>query len=626
MARYTAQGGWTLRALSKMAETFFLSYLWTQYVAVYVLVPFFLTGVIAGEREQKTLDLLFTTQLGNREIVFGKLGSRVVMMIMLILSGVPIVAITMLFGGVNAHTFVYALISTMLALLYTSSMAIYFSTTTKTTLGALVRTYWWLLCWILILPLVLGFCMELLIHYAGGMTGATNYAYRLSWQEGFLVTIALLNPVAPFVLSSDSYLVGQLQRLLGPWYFFYMLIIPTLWSILMITLAIWNVRKEPATHRFVVNLRKVLSTIVGWLVLKPLTSRLLKILPRSKPDRWLWFPVKNPFWQRARRAWVYDREQHLQRAQLGGWILAILILVLLASLESGFFRDRESGVFFVMWIWMGMTVITCVIAGTCLATDRRRGFFEFVLVTPLEHWEVILGTFLACWRHVKKLYMLLIVMTVFFVLTGKVHLFQALLSLLVGTLLLMLMMLQGIVCSLSARSVATALIAAFAWPAVVMILTPMFYPVFRSGGGPLLWILCLILLPASWLLSCWRKNAFTVAFLQISLHMSLVSLATFYLGIYDNYGEVTILSVHPGFMTLNPMIDVQYGPAVRYGPIWSAVVILYCTAVLINMVWLLWWCCRHYEVLSGRQEKVQKRVRNPVSAVSLQAVPLPGAG
>ena len=165
---YTGRGGMTTASMAKMAENFFLSYLWVQYLTVFLFVPFFLTGVISGEREQKTLDLLFTTQLTNKEIIFGKLGSRVVSMLMLIISGIPIVAITMLFGGVNVKVFVQSMAATLLLVLYVSAFAIYFSTTTKTTIGALVRTYWWLLCWLIIVPMLLGLLAQIMMFYGGG--------------------------------------------------------------------------------------------------------------------------------------------------------------------------------------------------------------------------------------------------------------------------------------------------------------------------------------------------------------------------------------------------------------------------------------------------------------------------
>lgn len=603
--RYMNRGGVTLQTLSKMAEVFFLSYLWVQYLLVYLFVPFFLTGVIAGEREHKTLELLFTTQLGNREIIFGKLGSRVVSMMMLILSGVPIVAITMLFGGVNPQVFLYALLSTMLAVLYTSSMAIYFSTTTKTTMGALVRTYWWMICWILIVPMIAGMTIELLVH--SGLISQNNMTTVMWLQEGAVMVLTLLNPVAPFVVSVIDFFGVQLRSALGTWYFFYLLIAPMLWSFLLIFLAIRNVRREPGPRRGTIALRKIINWLVGLITLRPITSRLLAKLPKSKDDRWLWFPVVNPLWQRARRAWVYDREQHLQRAQVGGWLLVILSMVLAISLDKGFLTYREGAMFFMSWIWLGVAVAACMVSGTSIINDRRRGFFEFVLVTPLFHWEVIQGTFQSCWRHIKKIYLLVLATMIFFVVTGSVNPGMGLLSVLIGTLNLMLIILNGIICSLVARSMAGALIATFAFPAITLIGPPMMSTLFRVDAAGAMIVLCLIFLPISWILTVWRKNVFTVCFFFLMMHFGILTLFTWWLTHDRNDHDLPLMAIHPGIQTFEPLMDSRYSTSSRFAHVWSTVVVLYGAGLLVNMVWLCWWTCRHYEVLSGRKQVERSR-------------------
>ncbi len=601
--RYTVRG-LTVNSLSKMAETFFLSYLWVQYITVFLFVPFFLTGVISGEREQKTLDLLFTTQLTNREIIFGKLGSRVVSMLMLIFSGVPIVAITMLFGGVNVTVFLYGMLATLLAVLYASAFAIYFSTTTKTTLGAIVRTYWWMMCWLFIVPLVLSLGVELILAY--GMQSGMSMQTRQWWQQAWLLLISLMNPLAPFVSSVVDELSRRLMIDLGSWYFFYLLILPALWSLLLIFLAIRHVRRDPGPRKFAIGMRKIIKFVVAILILKPLTSRLLKYLPQGKADRVLWMPVHNPLWQRARRAWVYDREQHLQRAQLGGWMLVVFALAVVFSLESNVFKHREAVVAFMMWIWLGLVIIASLIAGISIINDRRKGFFEFVLVTPLEPWEVIQGTSLACWRHIKKLYLLVIITMVFFTVIGASSITGAITSVVMGTLAIMLGVLHGIACSLAARSVAGALISSFTFPLVVLILSPMLSGMFRQSGPGIFWTVCALLLPLSWLFFRWKKNAFTVTFFLSMFHLTLASLFTCWVAVGNDH-DLPLMSVHPGIHVMLPLIEDRYGPAERYGGLWSTVQVLYATMLMLNMVWLFWWICRHYEVLSGRKEPMSRK-------------------
>src|SRR5207253_649109 len=123
------------------------------------------------------------------------------------------------------------------------AFAIYFSTTTKTTLGALVRTYWWMICWLFIVPLVLVMGVEFILAY--GQQSGMSMQTRFWWQHACLVLISLINPIAPFSASVTDHLSGQLMIDLGTWYFFYLLILPTLWSLLLIALAILHVRRDP---------------------------------------------------------------------------------------------------------------------------------------------------------------------------------------------------------------------------------------------------------------------------------------------------------------------------------------------------------------------------------------------
>lgn len=615
------QGKTTLSMLARMAEGFFLGYLWVQHIAVYIFVPFFLTGVISGEREQKTLDLLFTTQLTNREIIFGKLLSRVVSMVLLILSGVPIVAMTMLFGGVNAHVFVHALIATMVALLYVSSFAIYFSTTTKTTLGALIRTYWWMLCWLLVVPMLLMACAELIynleVMYQLELLGSLNKSWSRDSVYGLaLAIICLTNPLALFVISVEDFSALRISATLGPWYFWWMLILPVLWSCLLIYLAIRRVRIEPGPGRLMQRIRRAITWGMNLILMKPLTSRMLKRLPQSKPDQWLWFPVENPLWQRSRRAFVYDRENHLQRAQLGGWILMILALVLLVTLDETYFGRIEAVIILMVWPWLGLAIMACLTAGMCIVNDRRRGFFEFILVTPLEAHEVIFGTFLSVWRHVKKVYLLIVTVMLIFVLADLVTLGNALLSIFLGTLVTMVFVLHGIACSLVARSVTSALFGCFSLPAVTIILVPMIFGAFREDGLKTLWLLCVILLPFAWLLTLRAKNAFTVAALSTLMHLSLISFCTCWIA-GDNR-EWVINTIHPGVMTLMPLERSNYSLRNELTHYYSALAVMYATAQALHLIWLFWWLCRNYETLSGRHKKARGSRRK-----SVQIKPLP---
>jgi ABC-type transport system involved in multi-copper enzyme maturation permease subunit len=82
---------------SKCAYTWFL----LQNVAILILAPAYVGGAIADERERGMLQLLFTSQLYNREIVMGKLVARLLHLGAFLLAGLPIFCIMQVWGGVD---------------------------------------------------------------------------------------------------------------------------------------------------------------------------------------------------------------------------------------------------------------------------------------------------------------------------------------------------------------------------------------------------------------------------------------------------------------------------------------------------------------------------------------------
>jgi len=91
----------TTRETASFAQGFFYSFLGLQVVAVCVLAPGYLAGVITEEKESRTLEYLLATDLRNREIVLGKLGARLANLMLMLLTGLPIVSLIELMGGVE---------------------------------------------------------------------------------------------------------------------------------------------------------------------------------------------------------------------------------------------------------------------------------------------------------------------------------------------------------------------------------------------------------------------------------------------------------------------------------------------------------------------------------------------
>jgi ABC-type transport system involved in multi-copper enzyme maturation permease subunit len=94
-------GNITAPEMTRFGEMFFFSFMTAQFLAVLLLTPAYTAGAIAGEKDRGTLEFLLTTDLRKREVVLGKLATRVASLMMLVLAGLPILSFTQFFGGID---------------------------------------------------------------------------------------------------------------------------------------------------------------------------------------------------------------------------------------------------------------------------------------------------------------------------------------------------------------------------------------------------------------------------------------------------------------------------------------------------------------------------------------------
>jgi ABC-type transport system involved in multi-copper enzyme maturation permease subunit len=73
-----------------------------QVIGVCLLAPLFMAGAIASEQSSKTYNILLTTPLSNLQIVLGSWLGRLFFVLALLLSGLPLFAVVLVFGGVRS--------------------------------------------------------------------------------------------------------------------------------------------------------------------------------------------------------------------------------------------------------------------------------------------------------------------------------------------------------------------------------------------------------------------------------------------------------------------------------------------------------------------------------------------
>jgi ABC-type transport system involved in multi-copper enzyme maturation permease subunit len=127
--------------LSKFAGRFFTAFLAAQLTAVLLLTPVYVGGAIAEEKQGRTLEFLLATDLSSAEIVVSKLAARLVNLGLLVLTGLPVLALTELWGGVDPLRLALGFAVTALTMGSVGSLSMLNSVLARHPLAAVLWTY-----------------------------------------------------------------------------------------------------------------------------------------------------------------------------------------------------------------------------------------------------------------------------------------------------------------------------------------------------------------------------------------------------------------------------------------------------------------------------------------------------
>jgi ABC-type Na+ efflux pump permease subunit len=133
------------KRLNQFAESFAVTFFIVQATVALLLAPVFVAGAIFEERETRSGEVLLTTELTRREVYVGKLGARIVQVLLVVMAGMPILFLTQLWGGVSMGMILVNYAATMIAIVGAGVVTAAISAYAETLRGAILRTYGFLL-------------------------------------------------------------------------------------------------------------------------------------------------------------------------------------------------------------------------------------------------------------------------------------------------------------------------------------------------------------------------------------------------------------------------------------------------------------------------------------------------
>jgi ABC-2 type transport system permease protein len=126
------------RSISTAGVTIYTTIIIAQLALMFFLVPAFTSGVLTGEKERQTYDILLLTLLRPVDIVIGKLLSSLAYVLLLIVCSLPVASLSLLLGGVDLDQILVGLTVCVATALFFGTLGLWWSAVTTTT-GRAVR-------------------------------------------------------------------------------------------------------------------------------------------------------------------------------------------------------------------------------------------------------------------------------------------------------------------------------------------------------------------------------------------------------------------------------------------------------------------------------------------------------
>ena len=168
-----------------------------EFMLLMFIMPALTSGSISGERERQTLELLFTTRMSSKNIVLGKLLSAVEQLMVLVVSSLPVVCLTFVYGSIDVIDLAVLALCFVIVAFFTGGIGILFSALIRKSTFSNVCTYGVLL--------VIGAGTYMLNMFVLNMDQMMINNTIMSFNEmrpvadaGAAVYLLLLNPVATF--------------------------------------------------------------------------------------------------------------------------------------------------------------------------------------------------------------------------------------------------------------------------------------------------------------------------------------------------------------------------------------------------------------------------------------------
>jgi ABC-type transport system involved in multi-copper enzyme maturation permease subunit len=426
--------------LSRLAEMFFTTYMIIQFILVCVLTPSAVAGAIADEKERRTLEFLLATDLRDREILFGKLASRVGSLLLFLLAGLPVLGLMQFFGGIDPDLVIAGFAATFATVLTLAALGIAASVLSRRARDAIALTY--LLAIVYVMLSGVAYAVAMIPDVRDALT-FDLFGYTIK-PEDLTYPIIAGNPffMVPDTMFRRGAMTVDLFRPLSHYLLFHAVVIA-----LLVTWAGFNLRPIALRQTFGSRGRSLLAQLRPKRKLAEEEQRADYDDAPARPRRARPVSTRPPVGEQP----ILWKEVFVDAGlKLGGFgRVVILGLVGLSFVPAGFIfyftivdppfqgagtswwlesRWREFGQGMNIYLRSAGTVATCLVflavairGAGALSGERDRHTLDALLTTPLSVRAIVWGKWWGCLLGMRWAWAWLLALWVLALATGGVH-------------------------------------------------------------------------------------------------------------------------------------------------------------------------------------------------------------
>ncbi|NOG55716.1 MAG: ABC transporter permease subunit [Planctomycetes bacterium] len=352
-------GQGSLQKLASAGATAFQQVAYLQLGMICLLAPVFMAGAIAQEANPRTWDILLTTPLNALQVVLGNLFGRLFFIMALLVSSLPLFAITQYFGGVPGRSIFMSYLIGAIAALVVGSIAIALSVSRQAGRRAVFVFY---ICVVVYLGLT--WSIDRILR-----PGAPNQVTMMTPLNPFLTLEVLLNYANYHPPSAVEQLsLGWFKRM---WFGAPAATFCWLGTVISVLLIAWSAL-----------FLRVIGERTGQIAWYRRLFRAGSASAKARPARRVW---NNPIaWREA------SAKQNTLGKQVAKWgfvglgVLIAMTLIGLIHTQTISLGTARSMILSVIAIEVGIIGLTALnISATAISQEREDGTLDLLLTTPL---------------------------------------------------------------------------------------------------------------------------------------------------------------------------------------------------------------------------------------------------